>query len=44
MRLQPGPRRSPVHRTPLVLLSVFLLYVLLPAAPAPPDGSAVPTS
>ncbi|OWA25149.1 M23 family metallopeptidase [Streptomyces sp. CS057] len=44
MRLQPGPRRSPVHRTPLVLLAVFLLYVLLPAAPAPPDGSAVPTS
>ncbi|MFE1365884.1 peptidoglycan DD-metalloendopeptidase family protein [Streptomyces anulatus] len=43
MRHQPGPRRSPAHRTPLVLLSVFLLYVLLPAAPAPPGGSAVPT-
>ncbi|MFI1245167.1 murein hydrolase activator EnvC family protein [Streptomyces anulatus] len=43
MRHQPGPRRSPAHSTPLVLLSVFLLYVLLPAAPAPPGGSAVPT-
>ncbi|MEV7115217.1 M23 family metallopeptidase [Streptomyces anulatus] len=42
MRHQPGPRRSPAHRTPLVLLSVFLLYVLFPAAPAPPGGSAVP--
>lgn len=42
MRHQPGPRRSPARRTPLVLLSVFLLYVLLPAAPAPPGGSAVP--
>ncbi|MFI7084852.1 peptidoglycan DD-metalloendopeptidase family protein [Streptomyces anulatus] len=43
MRHQPGPRRSLAHRTPLVLLSVFLLYVLLPAAPAPPGGPAVPT-
>ncbi|MFC8625969.1 peptidoglycan DD-metalloendopeptidase family protein [Streptomyces anulatus] len=42
MRHQPGPRRSPAHRTPLVLLSVFLLYVLFPAAPAPPGGSAAP--
>ncbi|MEU2070414.1 M23 family metallopeptidase [Streptomyces anulatus] len=42
MRHQPGPRRSPAHRTPLVLLSVFLLYVLFPAAPAPPGGPAVP--
>ncbi|MFD0040239.1 murein hydrolase activator EnvC family protein [Streptomyces anulatus] len=42
MRHQPGPRRSPAHRTPLVLLSVFLLYVLFPAAPAPPAGAAVP--
>lgn len=42
MRHQPGPRRSPAHRTPLVLLSVFLLYLLFPAAPAPPGGSAVP--
>lgn len=43
MRHQPGTRRSPAHRTPLVLLSVFLLYVLFPAAPAPPGGSAGPT-
>ncbi|MFI5917001.1 peptidoglycan DD-metalloendopeptidase family protein [Streptomyces anulatus] len=42
MRHPPGPRRSPAHRTPLALLSVFLLYVLLPPAPAPPGGSAVP--
>ncbi|MFH8398516.1 peptidoglycan DD-metalloendopeptidase family protein [Streptomyces anulatus] len=42
MRHLPGPRRSPAHRTPLALLSVFLLYVLLPPAPAPPGGSAVP--
>ncbi|MFC8706468.1 peptidoglycan DD-metalloendopeptidase family protein [Streptomyces anulatus] len=43
MRHQPGPRRSPAHRTPFVLLSTFLLYVLFPAAPTPPGGSAVPT-
>ncbi|WP_228923187.1 M23 family metallopeptidase [Streptomyces sp. DH7] len=43
MRHQPGPRRSPTRLTPLALLSVFLLYALLPAAPAPPGGSAVPT-
>lgn len=42
MRHLPGPRRSPAHRTPLALLSVFLLYALLPPAPAPPGGSAVP--
>ncbi|WP_405464820.1 M23 family metallopeptidase [Streptomyces anulatus] len=42
MRHQPGPRRSPARRTPLVLLSVFLLYVLFPAAPTPLGGSAVP--
>ncbi|MFF8504686.1 peptidoglycan DD-metalloendopeptidase family protein [Streptomyces anulatus] len=42
MRHQPGPRRSPAHRTPLVLLSVFLLSALFPAAPTPPGGSAVP--
>ncbi|MFI2313317.1 peptidase M23 [Streptomyces sp. CB00072] len=42
MRHPPGPRRSPAHRTPLALLFVFLLYVLLPPAPAPPGGSAVP--
>ncbi|WP_217230840.1 M23 family metallopeptidase [Streptomyces anulatus] len=42
MRHQPGPRRSPAHRTPLVLLSVFLLYALFPATPTPPGGSAVP--
>ncbi|WP_406240614.1 peptidoglycan DD-metalloendopeptidase family protein [Streptomyces anulatus] len=43
MRHQPGPRRSPAHRTPFVLLSAFLLYVLFPAAPTPPGGSAAPT-
>ncbi|MFH8686044.1 peptidoglycan DD-metalloendopeptidase family protein [Streptomyces anulatus] len=43
MRHQPGPGRSPARRTPLTLLSVFLLHVLLPAAPAPSVGSAVPT-
>ncbi|MFD5346716.1 peptidoglycan DD-metalloendopeptidase family protein [Streptomyces anulatus] len=43
MRHQPGPRRSPARRTPFVLLSAFLLYVLFPAAPTPPGGSAVPT-
>ncbi|MFB7480701.1 peptidoglycan DD-metalloendopeptidase family protein [Streptomyces anulatus] len=43
MRHQPGPRRSPAHRTPFVLLSAFLLSVLFPAAPTPPGGSAVPT-
>lgn len=42
MRHPPGPRRSPAHRTPLALLFVFLLYVLLPPAPTPPGGSAVP--
>ncbi|MFF2233430.1 peptidoglycan DD-metalloendopeptidase family protein [Streptomyces anulatus] len=43
MRHQPGPRRSPAHRSPFVLLSAFLLYVLFPAAPTPPGGSALPT-
>ncbi|MEV2262535.1 M23 family metallopeptidase [Streptomyces anulatus] len=44
MRHQPGPRRSPAHRTPLVLLSVFLLYVLFPTASMPLGGSAVPAA
>lgn len=45
MRLQPGPRRSPAHRTPFPLLLVVLvlaLYVLLPAGPSAPGGSLVP--
>ncbi|WP_405503550.1 peptidoglycan DD-metalloendopeptidase family protein [Streptomyces anulatus] len=41
MRHQPGPRRSPAHRTPLVLLSVCTLYVLFPVASTPLGGSAV---
>ncbi|MFD4339335.1 murein hydrolase activator EnvC family protein [Streptomyces anulatus] len=44
MSHQPGPRRSPAHRTPFLLLSVFLLYVLLPAARPAPGGPAVPVA
>ncbi|MGW7093591.1 peptidoglycan DD-metalloendopeptidase family protein [Streptomyces sp. NPDC054874] len=46
MRLQPGPGRSPAHRTPFLLLLVILvlpLYVLLPAGPSAPGGSVLPT-
>lgn len=42
MRHQPGPRRSPAHRTLLLPLLALLLYALLPDGPPAPGGPPGP--